>query len=115
MAKLKPINTLPSYDRITGTVAYTATVNLDNAEQICKIDLGAAYEVAQVFINGKSAGARIAPPYIFDVTDLFHEGENTIRIEVTNTLGTQFRGGLNQYLLVEPFGLTETVKISRRK
>ncbi len=115
MAKLKPINTLPSYDRITGTVAYTATVNLDNVEQICKIDLGAAYEVAQVLINGKSAGVRIAPPYIFDVTNLFHEGENTIRIEVTNTLGTQFRGGLNQYLLVEPFGLTETVKIARRK
>lgn len=111
MSALKPINLLDGYDRKSGTVAYSATVNLDKASDIIGLDLGHAYEIAQVFVNGQSAGIQIAPPYRFDVAGLFHDGENELRIEVTNTLGTVFRGGLNQYLLVEPFGLTEEITL----
>ncbi|MFC5630841.1 MULTISPECIES: hypothetical protein [Streptococcus] len=73
--------------------------------------MGASYEAAEVFINGQSAGVKISPSYRFDTTGLFKDGENDLRIEVTNTLGTVFRGGLNQYLTIEPFGLTEGIKL----
>ncbi|HFI0695588.1 TPA: glycosylhydrolase-like jelly roll fold domain-containing protein [Streptococcus suis] len=108
---IRPLNTIEGFDRVSGTVAYEASIEISDIETVFGIDLGRAYEVAEVFINGKSIGVRIAPPYIYEIKDWLRTGENSIRIEVTNTLGTQFRGGLNQYLLIEPFGLTGEVKL----
>ncbi|WP_161980190.1 glycosylhydrolase-like jelly roll fold domain-containing protein [Streptococcus sp. S784/96/1] len=111
MTELQPLNILDGYDKSSGTVSYQAIVTVDDAENIVGLDLGKAYEAAEVFINRQSAGVKISPPYRFDTTGLFKDGENDLRIEVTNTLGTVFRGGLNQYLTIEPFGLTEGIKL----
>lgn len=110
-ATIQPLNEMEGFERVSGTVAYETTVHLSDGESVCGIDLGRAYETAEVFVDGKSIGVRIAPPYIFELRDRLTNGKHTIRIEVTNTLGTQFRGGLNQYLLIEPFGLTENVRL----
>ncbi len=42
------------------------------------------YETAEVFVNGISAGTRIAPPYRFSLGDL--DGDITIAIETATTL-----------------------------
>ncbi|MDE3167207.1 MAG: glycoside hydrolase [Acidobacteriota bacterium] len=42
-------------------------------------------EAAQVYINGKAAGAVWKPPYQVEVTGLLREGENSIRVVVANT------------------------------
>ncbi|MET3558195.1 hypothetical protein ABID29_001315 [Streptococcus rupicaprae] len=114
LTTIHPLNQLAGYDRISGTVVYQTKLKLEDVETIIGLDLGMAYEVAEVFINGQSAGIKLAPPYRFEVEGLFQEGDNDLRIEVTNTLGTCFRGGLNQYLLIEPFGLTEGVKLLKK-
>lgn len=114
MTALQLLNTLDGYERSSGTVAYQTTVTLEEAETVIGLDLGTTYEVAEVFVNGKSAGIKLAPPYHFDTAGLFKDGENDLRIEVTNTLGTVFRGGLNQYLLIEPFGLAGEIKLLRK-
>ena len=65
---------------------------------------------AEVLVNGKSAGVRIAPPYRFDITDfLKKDGENELRIEVYNTLAnfylaipTRYGGSPVSGLLTEP-------------
>ena len=114
VSNLQPLNLFEGYERISGTVAYSTTFHVEKAEDIVGLDVGKAYEIAEVFVNGHSVGVKIAPPYHFEVNNLFKDGENEIRIEVTNTLGTQFRGGLNQYLTIEPFGLTEEVKLLRK-
>lgn len=108
---ISPLNELENWDRVSGTVAYETSVIVRTGEVILGLDLGRAYEIAEVFVNGQSAGVKLTPPYIFNVENLFKEGENQLRIEVTNTLGTEFRGGLNQYLLIEPLGLTKDIKL----
>ena len=46
------------------------------------LNLGEVCYVAEVFVNGKSAGKRIWMPYIFNITDYLRPGENTLEIRV---------------------------------
>lgn len=110
--RLVPINQLPEKERLVGTVAYETRLYLTKAqlETIQGLNLGRAYEVTQVFVNGCDIGVRIAPPYIYSIVDMLQEGENHLRIEVTNTLGTEQREYFSQFLMIEPFGLTEEVQ-----
>lgn len=48
------------------------------------IDLGDVREVAEVFVNGKSAGILWKPPFRADVTELVKAGSNELKIEVMN-------------------------------
>lgn len=111
MKKAGAINEVFGYENRTGTLAYEAVFDYTKGEGRCFIDLGTVYETAELFLNGKSAGVRICPPYEFEVTELLKSGENQIRLEITNTLGTQIRDGLSQYLVIEPFGLVGDVTI----
>ncbi|MGM9600570.1 MAG: glycosyl hydrolase [Faecousia sp.] len=67
----------------SGIIRYDAV--LPGKVQI--LDLGTAYEAAEVFINGKSAGVRIGYPYRYDISALCNDGENSLRVEVATTLG----------------------------
>lgn len=115
MDKLQPLSNLEDFERVSGTVSYSTSLTLNKANDIIEIELGPTFEIAEVFVNDVSAGVNIAPPYCFDVSGLFRDGENELRIEVTNTLGTEFRGGLNQYLMIEPFGLIGDIKVKKRR
>lgn len=105
------IQTLEGWEDKAGTVAYESTVNLTEAVSGAKLDLGTVYETAEVFVNDVSAGVRICRPYSFDLSGLLQQGENKIRIEVTNTLGTQMRTAIDHYLLLEPFGVEGPVTL----
>ncbi|EON79072.1 putative acetyl xylan esterase [Lunatimonas lonarensis] len=48
------------------------------------LDLGDVREVAEVMVNGRSAGIVWKPPFHAAITDLVQPGENCIRIEVAN-------------------------------
>ena len=110
---IQALSDLEGYDRAAGTVAYETQLELNDCESIIGFDLGMVYEIAEVFVNGKKIGTKIAPPYVFEAKDCFREGKNTLRIEVTNTLGTSHRDPLSQYLLIEPFGMTEEIHLIR--
>lgn len=99
------INSIEGMEDKTGTAVYSAVLHVSEASSGMILDLGTVYETAEVFVNGTSAGVQIAPPYRIDVSSLLQPGDNDIRIEITNTLGTQVRDGLSQYLLIEPFGM----------
>ncbi len=50
-------------------------------------------------VNGQDAGACLWNPYVLDVTELLHAGENTLCLQVANTLqnlliGERRRSGL---------------------
>ena len=63
---------------------YETTFDLDAAG---KTVLQADYvsDPCEVFVNGISCGRRIAPDWIFDLTDAVREGVNSLRIEVFAT------------------------------
>lgn len=72
----------------SGTGVYTKTLEvprnwLDANRRVC-LDLGDVRDVAEVFVNGKSAGILWKPPYRADITALVKPGTNTLKIEVMN-------------------------------
>ena len=71
---------------VMGTGIYTTNLSLtqQQAKQRWQINLGDVRESARVYINGQFIGCAWAAPYILDCKQLFHKGNNTIRIEVTN-------------------------------
>jgi hypothetical protein len=49
-------------------------------------------DVAQVYVNGKLAGAVWHPPFTLDVTPLLHAGKNELKIVVANTAINELAG-----------------------
>jgi hypothetical protein len=72
----------------SGTATYTETVTAAASwfkpGQHVWIDLGKVRDIAEVKVNGKSAGLVWAPPYRIDVTSELKPGANKLEIDVTN-------------------------------
>jgi hypothetical protein len=72
----------------SGTATYTKTVTAAASwfkpGQHVWIDLGKVRDIAEVKVNGKSAGLVWAPPYRVDVTAELKPGVNKLEIAVTN-------------------------------
>ncbi|MBQ6248834.1 MAG: hypothetical protein IJJ88_01340, partial [Oscillospiraceae bacterium] len=50
------------------------------------LEITDAYEGVEVFVNGRSAGIQVTPPYRYDLRGLAGEGDNRLTIEVATTL-----------------------------
>jgi hypothetical protein len=68
--------------------------------------------------NDKYAGMRICPPYRFDISEMVTAGENSLRIEVANTLERAVSGmGTGMFsmsglsTLKTPIGIVGSVSI----
>jgi hypothetical protein len=72
----------------SGRVTYRTTLPLTEAQvatlSSANLDLGVVREVAVVRINGETAGTLWKRPYTIAADGLFHAGDNTIEVEVTN-------------------------------
>ncbi len=55
------------------------------------LDLGGVVATAEVRVNGRQAGIRVAPPWTVDVTGLVHSGVNRIEVLVYNTLANHYQ------------------------
>ena len=67
--------------------------------------------MAQVWLNGTLLGTRICRPYRFDATAALQPGENTLRIEETNTLVYAMKDDFSRYLSQDPAGLLGPVRL----
>ncbi|HTV08084.1 MAG TPA: glycosyl hydrolase [Candidatus Aquilonibacter sp.] len=72
----------------SGTATYVKDVNVPaawfHAGRHLYLDLGKVRDIAEVQVNGTSAGIVWAPPYVVDLTRELKRGQNRLRIEVTN-------------------------------
>jgi hypothetical protein len=109
--KLTDLRTIPELLEMSGTAAYEAEYGCQKEKSYAILELDEVWEIAEVFVNGVSAGVKICGPYRFDISKILKRGKNKIRIEVTNTLGNSQRDALSQYLVIEPFGITSCIKI----
>jgi len=77
----------------SGGVRYRRTVQLGPAdvERISHLELGKVVATAEVWINGRKVGVRVAPPWKLDVGGFLREGENTLEIVVYNTLANHYQ------------------------
>ncbi len=86
----------------SGTATYhkTITVPEEAIKKSTKIELslGEVRDLAEVYLNGKSAGISWKEPYRLDITDLVQPGENELKIEIVN----QWVNRLTGDMLLEP-------------
>ena len=95
------------WPNFSGFMRYETCVTLSEAVGgPALLEIADAYEGVEVWVNGQYAGMKICPPYGFDISGLLQAGENTIRIEVANTL---FRRVNAEYKTPNFFGPRSTV------
>ena len=103
-----------------GKLVYKTTFTADGLLPTA-LDLGQVSDLAEVFVNGESAGKRLASPYRFDVSGKLHPGSNEIEIEVYTSAGNLqtpvkiFGVAMDTltavpYTTVEPMGILGPVK-----
>jgi hypothetical protein len=71
----------------SGTAQYEKTFRLEEGyipDGRAYLDLGKVGDIAMVRLNGKAVGTFWKPPYLADITDFMHAGENKLVIEVSN-------------------------------
>ena len=80
----------------SGTATYQNSFSLDNESLNRKIilDLGELRDVAEIFINGKSAGILWTKPFQADISQLVKTGENDLKIEIVNLWVNRMTGDL---------------------
>jgi hypothetical protein len=69
-----------------------------------KLDLGKVCHVAEVWVNGKSCGARLWGPHVFDVGSELRPGQNEIRVRVANLINNSY-GEITESGLLGPVRL----------
>jgi len=81
-------------ERFSGTVTYTRFFTADGTSPIrnARLDLGEVHELAEVWVNGQFAGVKMWKPYTFDIAAWLKQGDNEIRIRVTNSLANRYDG-----------------------
>lgn len=77
----------------SGGVRYTTriTITAPEAKARAEIDLGNVTATAEVHVNGRLAGVRVAPPWSMDVTGFLKEGENKVEVLVYSTLANHYQ------------------------
>ena len=109
--KHREINSLTSYSdtdkNFSGYIRYETTFNLDEFKQV-ELEITDAYEGVEVFVNGVSAGIKIVPTFVFDITTCCRKGQNELIIEVATTLERE-RGKLKK---ATPTGITGVVRLN---
>ena len=92
----------------SGGIRYKRTITLPESRVKGRLtlDLGSVSSSAEVFINGRSAGVRVAPPWRWDIGPLVRAGGNSLEVLVFNTLSnhystipTRYRGNPTSGLL----------------
>ncbi len=76
-------------DQYTGYLDYQTTITVSQDADKMLLDLGKVNYMAEVFINGKSIGARLWPPYKFDLSGELKKGTNTIKVRTGNLMVNQ--------------------------
>ena len=80
----------------SGTATYTKQFTMSK-EQLSNgysfyLDLGEVNVIAQVTVNGQDLGVLWKTPFLCDLTDVLHEGENSLEIKVTNLWANRMIG-----------------------
>lgn len=65
-------------------LAVAAKLQGDEREQPLLLDLGEAREIAEIWLNGRRAGAVWRPPYSLDISALAKRGRNQLEVRVAN-------------------------------
>lgn len=80
---------LPTYSGI-GVYSQKVEFTADELNRQIVLDLGQVLVAAEVLVDGRSVGIRLARPFKFDLTRFVTEGENRIEVRVANTIAPHY-------------------------
>jgi hypothetical protein len=109
--KLVNITSAAEKPSFSGLMRYTFTLNLDEVPANAVLDLGRVGQTAKFMVNGTNAGIRITAPYSCPISYLLKKGENTITVEVANTLVGKVRDPFSHCMPITPSGLLGPIKL----
>lgn len=87
LEKLEDLSGQTDWAQFAGILNYICEFSLPSPESFTWIDLGRVYGVAEVWINGKSAGVKWFGRRILPLGSLLQPGFNRVEIRVTTTVG----------------------------
>lgn len=73
----------------SGFLDYETSISIDKVSPGIYLDLGKVKYMAEVFVNGKSVGARMWPPFKFNISENLKPGKNTINIKIGNLIANE--------------------------
>lgn len=85
----------PAVKHFSGTATYKRTFVFNakaSRDRRVWIDLGEVANLGEVFVNGVSCGVAWTPPYRVEITRALKNGDNELRIDVTNTWANRLIG-----------------------
>ncbi|MCH4242381.1 MAG: hypothetical protein LKF81_10860 [Prevotella sp.] len=100
------------YESFSGTIKYSFHLSLNNIRVM--LQLPEVYEIAEVEVNTKSCGVRIAPGYLYDIEAAAVIGDNTVVITVVNNLARALRDPFSAYIPMEPLGIVRPIQIFKK-
>lgn len=109
-----------AHPEFSGFYRYETLVNLKGWQE-AELVIEDAFEAAEVFVNGASAGLRIAQPYRYEIKNLLKDGENEIAIEVATTLERSAAmmgirdGGMGAVAPLSPTGIIGAVTLKKQR
>ncbi|WP_167003943.1 glycosyl hydrolase [Mumia sp. ZJ430] len=106
----RPLGSWTDLDRdYSGSGTYTKTFTVPDGfradDRRLQLDLGRVRELAEVTVNGRTAGSVDWSPYTVDVTDLLRDGKNVIEVRVTNASANAVDGSAAPSGLLGPVAL----------
>jgi hypothetical protein len=85
----------PGLETYAGTVRYRGSFQWQGGSGAVGLDAGRVEEAAELVVNGKRAGVRLAPPYVWDISGVVRTGPNEFHLDVTNTAATRWKDGFS--------------------
>jgi len=100
----------------SGGVRYRTTFTLTEEEVTARaaLELRRVVATAEVRVNDRDAGIRVAPPWRFDVTGMLQSGENRLEVVVYSTLANHYQTIPSRYGGNPEAGLLGPVRLLSR-
>ncbi len=81
-----PDSMATEYPAFSGFVRYEKELWCEKPAEELALEITDAYEGVEVFLNDRSLGLQIVPPFRYELSGHLRKGENKVRIEVATTL-----------------------------
>ena len=114
-AELFNLNGYDAHPNFVGKASYSTRFSLSDDECDVKLHVHAEGQTVEVSVNGSPFELQICKPFVFDISDKVHAGENTLEISLCNTLANRIDERYTAYLPVYPGGMITSPEIYTNK
>jgi len=91
MTELKDLKEIPDWIKFSGVIVYRNNFMVDDKTKIQWLNLGKAFGVSELIINGTAAGAKWYGRRVYDISQFIRDGNNTIEIKIVTTMGNYMK------------------------